>query len=288
MNTDNLYKLNTHEDKFHLHKILGVLALSNFIFRFSSYFIYGDMRFDILPHSILIHLLLPISSLIFKISSKRHESLAIIYPELRLHSIIFTARSVICYYLYYYNQPLYYRMIVCILTNISADIVTMLCGQKSTIRGVNMEHLNEKEERSLKISYSVSQILATLLMLSRMDNIFFVLFPIQYAAFGMTLVKKGIINSKIYNELYAWSLLLGYLFILDDTFSIVVFGISHNILSHLRLKCNMNKYLMWITYFLFYNNIYRMYIPDNMIFNYVVILGYVIKRSLKIYRLFHK
>lgn len=287
-NPNNVYKLNTHEDSFHLHKILGLLAVCNFTYRFINFIIYGDMRFDILPHSILIHLLLPVSSLIFKISSKRHEKLAIIYPELRLHSIVFTLRSVVCYYLCYYNYNIIYRIITCLMTNVLADVVTMFYGQTSTIRGLNMPKLTEKEIKGLKISYAGNQIAATVMMMTNMNCIFYVLFPIQFAAFGMTLVKKGIIDSNLYNELYAWSLLMGFTFIVNDTKTALVVGFSRYILSILRLNYNVNKYLLWSTFFSFYYLIHNIKMENFQLFNVVFVSLFMVKRIIKIFSIFHK
>ena len=37
MNIENIQKLKTKEDPFHIHKILGILSLSHFAFRISHF-----------------------------------------------------------------------------------------------------------------------------------------------------------------------------------------------------------------------------------------------------------
>ena len=113
INYENLHKLNTKEDSTYLHKYLGGICLCNFVYRFGIYFIYGNMNLNNNFALTLIgtHGLLSISSLIFHIPSIRNPSKPMIYPEFRLHSIIFAIRSVfICYQYYYQHCPIYYYL----------------------------------------------------------------------------------------------------------------------------------------------------------------------------------
>ena len=131
----NIYKLFTKEDGhyYHIHKILGGISLINYSYRFYLWYNYDDMFIvpNLLNSSlILCHALLSGSSFIFKLSSNRIRVTPIIWPEGRLHSIIFGYRSIFIVYiffLYWYTQYEifnYLRGIVAILTIISADYVT--------------------------------------------------------------------------------------------------------------------------------------------------------------------
>ena len=90
-----VYKgLFTHEDKFNAHKTMGFSCLLSYAYRFSMA---GerDMGFGSTNGTlacILLHMTLSISSLIFRIPSKRTLSMYRIWPEYRFHSIIFAWR----------------------------------------------------------------------------------------------------------------------------------------------------------------------------------------------------
>jgi len=79
-------------------------------------------------------------------------------------------------------------------------------------------------------------------------NLLYLAFPIQLAAFLMTLVRKNIISAKLYHLLYGLALLSGYIvnfFCYSLYFSILI-GF---ILYYLRIICKMNKYYMWFCVF---------------------------------------
>ena len=46
MNFKNFYKLFTIEDNYNIHKTLGVLSLSNFLYRYYLLIVYNNMNFD--------------------------------------------------------------------------------------------------------------------------------------------------------------------------------------------------------------------------------------------------
>lgn len=91
-----LKKLKTKEDPHHLHKTLGIFCLFNYVYRYYLLLSVGNMRLNNLYGilSILVHAALSLSSLIFYIPLKRNPLKPMIYPEYRLHSIIFALRSV--------------------------------------------------------------------------------------------------------------------------------------------------------------------------------------------------
>jgi len=119
-------KLFTPEDGYHIHKILGIVVLIHYLFQFSYVFIIGEFYFTnvIIPFIILIHGLLSASSLIFHIPQKRNPAAPMIYPEFRLHSIVFGLRSVICWFLYYFDYHYIFPIIICFITMAMADVIS--------------------------------------------------------------------------------------------------------------------------------------------------------------------
>jgi hypothetical protein len=93
----NVHKLMTKEDGHfgHVHKIIGITALGHYFYRTYLLFTTGSMQFDSSKFTlccILLHMVLSVSSFIFKIPNNRINSAPMIYPEFRLHSIIFAYR----------------------------------------------------------------------------------------------------------------------------------------------------------------------------------------------------
>lgn len=275
-------KLITNEDKFHFHKILGLSCLLHFIYRYCKFIFEGSMGFNTNydAYLVCIHMLLGMSSLIFRISSFRHTKLPIIYPELRLHNILFTMRSVVCFYLCYYEYPILYRMIACLLTNIGADIITCFLKQGTTIRDVIFyEGITERAMKRERLEYSDAQLAATIVMLGSCDMIFGTLLAIQIAPFTMTLVKKGIIGGKSAHLTYAYALLINYILVIYNTTYIVKFAIMKIIAAFMRFRFNINKYLMWIFLFALYYVTFEYQFKENIYFN-IFAISYVILRRL--------
>lgn len=226
VNVHNTGKLVTKEDGnfFHVHKILGVLCLAHFIYRIILLFRLGNMGFDSSYFTlgcILCHMLLSGSSFIFHIPNSRIRAAPMIYPEFRLHSIIFAYRSLLTMILqwvaarYDIQVPLYLRGAVVIITMVCADLVTRSYkDQGTTMRGMPFpEYVPSSFRNQLNTFYSVSQIFATaeVIFANRMDEVFAVVFPIQLAALLMTCVRKTIISAGAWHNYYALSLLSNYL-----------------------------------------------------------------------------
>ena len=89
----------TRHDPFHLHKTFGLFALLNFLLRF-----YYVVRFgtsfpateskSFACASVFIHAMLPAVSLFLPLPSKRNFASPMIWPEFRLHSVLFSSRHV--------------------------------------------------------------------------------------------------------------------------------------------------------------------------------------------------
>jgi hypothetical protein len=130
----NIRKLNTHEDVFYIHKTLGAVVLSNYIYRFYLLNTHHEMGLHTPLSMILLifHSLLSFSSMFFKLSNVRNRKIPIIYPEFRLHNIVFAMRSVFCCLSFYLFQryrediasPVLCNMGICMLTMKIADEIT--------------------------------------------------------------------------------------------------------------------------------------------------------------------
>lgn len=286
---NSLKRLFTKEDHLMTHKILGCFCLINFIYRYINFIVNGNMNFksnlDLL--SILPHLILSFSSLLFKISNNRHNSLPIIYPELRLHSILFASRSIICFYLAYHNYDIIYRMIICLLTNYIADLISHFLKRGTTVRDIKLyETISNKDEKELKKYYSNSQIGATLFMLGTHEMIFSTLFAIQIAPFTMTLVKKNIITSKMSHMIYSFSLWMNYIPILSSTTILIKIIIFKKICEVIRFDFNFSKYLMWPLIFSIYYLMRFLTLNNNHYLNYILISIAAFKKFLELYLIF--
>lgn len=261
INFGNIYKLFTKEDSMSVHKILGVLVLAHFTYRFYCLFKSGSFlinsKWDIL--FVVLHGLLSVSSIIFHIPKPRNQTGPMIYPELRLHTIIFTLRSVVCCLIGFYvsSWSIYYKICACFLTMISADFTTHHFREPNTKSPIRYVPFNEGTSQALqshlKYWYSSSQVFATIYMIKNVDCAFIPLFPIQLATFLMTLVRKNIIKPNAWHYLYTLSLWSNILVVLGYTPYEMMHQHAMVILFRLlRFNLNCNKYLVWSLLFLFY------------------------------------
>lgn len=83
-------------------------------------------------------------------------------------------------------------------------------------------------------------------LFGKIPYILSVAFPIQFASFMMTLVRKNIISSFWYHMLYGGSLLAVYLINAADIslYPIILIG---SLLIYLRVNMKLNKYVLWMT-----------------------------------------
>lgn len=271
MNINNLYKLFTHEDQLHIHKIAGMTCLINFIYRFVLLLINKTMDLNNYHamYLIIIHGFLSVSSLIFRISNNRIKSGPMIYPEFRLHSICFAMRSIICYLIMYNNLTynLELRIGVCFLTMIFADIITYYYKKETTMRAMPFDkNIQETDKKNITYFNSSQQIYATLFMLGSLETIFCPLFAIQIAAFLMTLVRKSIITTNLWHILYSLSLMINIFAICTITPSnLLIFSLCAKTFMFLRCK-NVSKYILWTIMFGIY------YMSNNMLSSVDIII----------------
>ena len=289
----NSYKLVTKEDSTHFHKILGILCLINYGYRYYLLLSRKSMElnnnFSVM--SVLIHGALSCSSMIFHIPHIRNRTAPMIYPEYRLHSILFVLRSVVCFLLTYFDFGFFYKVGVCYLTMVLADVVTIRYQSNSTtMRNMPFDsRISEKDQMEIIMMQSSQQIGATLFMFGNLDSCFSPMFAIQIAAFLMTLVRKNIIDSNMWHLIYNislwmnifcyYSLPIGYLIIQPNVFHIFYYWRFSFEKSKSKNQIIFgNKYIGWTLVFLvmhIYNTHFdekiTMYLLQN---NYDVVIRY--------------
>jgi len=197
----------------HIHKTLGVICLANYGYRYYLLFTTGSMHLNNSNACVMmcIHGLLSVSSFIYRIPSKRNRLAPMIYPEFREHSILFVIRSIICFFLRYYQCSIFYKMSACYGAMLLADFITLRhqtdAVMTTTMRDMPFDRrIPEKTQSEIIHMQSSQQIGATLFMFGNEDSCFTPMFSIQIAAFLMTLVRKNIIDSNLWHLLYNISL----------------------------------------------------------------------------------
>ena len=252
------YKLVTHEDNFHIHKILGMVALGNFFYRYICYWRYGSMFLDN-PQGIYtvgLHGLLSISSLLFHIPNVRNALQPMIYPEFRMHSILFAMRSVVCCFIHYHKLSYMYLILTCMSTFAFADIISWYYRgankpHDTTMRSMPFpDHFPLHNQEQIKKMHSYFQIGATLFMLCNINTAFSPILAIQLAALLMTLVRKNIITSHMWHSIYSLTLWINYILLPTITpaqFFLIqtLFNIHYFVVFRYRI----NKYLAWLVQF---------------------------------------
>lgn len=257
--------IGSHHDSLgfihHPHKILGFGALIHFISRWVLYMTTGSMHFsrdytDL--WFILGHFLLPISSFIFPIKSKRNFSNQIIWRELQLHNIVFSSRSCAIFtYIILTRDPsnTFARFIIVMAFHLLADLVSYLEGQGSTVRDSSWDFqiLPAWTKSYFKKFYAIAQMNATVALIFTqkfpLEYSIMILFTIQLSAFLMTLRLKGIINNDVWHIAYSISLALNYTItsVRNDIyiFMLLLFGFF-------RIQLQGNKYIGWCLVFAFH------------------------------------
>ena len=254
----NIYKLSTKEDEYHIHKLLGTFCLGNFIYRFYLLISCGSMQLNtpFAIYSVIIHGLLSLTSLQFHLSNVRNISKPMIYPEFRMHSILFALRSVIITIMYYYEWNYKYIITICYFVLFLSEYITKMYYVKNgnTMRNMPFDpSISEKDKINLTKMHSIMQIGATIFMLGNINSAFSPLFAIQTAAFLMTLVRKSIITTNTWHLCYTIGLFMNYL--LFPTFSpsfLLYLGFVINIHQRIVFPNKINKYIAWLCHFVIY------------------------------------
>jgi hypothetical protein len=267
-NLRNIPKLFGREDTFHCHKTLGLLTTLHFLYRAALAYQSPtlDMRFTprdpVMLAGIVFHAALSGTSLIFHLPSNRVRGAPMIWPEFRLHSILFAYRSLLVLFVYWWLPSIQWiRPFAAMNTLVIADLITNhykkqghLNPDQTTMRSMPFPANTPSAVISgMNFFYSTSQVFATInILYGSPEAIFITLFPIQFAAFWMTLVRKGILTAGQWHTYYALSLLSNYMYgymRADDTYLIPTYYNRTFALLFIigRFYYRIDKYFLWMT-----------------------------------------
>ena len=271
-NKTKISKLITHEDKFHIHKTMGVISLLNYFYLLFDCFYSGattDMTLRSVDGGFIgltwVHSILSLSALQFLIPRTRTGILPMIWQEFRAHSIVFAVRSFIIinvlYFLFHYSDDgddiartqsptaIAVRLAIVLLAMKLADVSTeYLRENKKETTTATMPYWSDCPaafQSAIKYFYTHSQFMATVVCLfATIPYVLAVAFPIQIASFLMTLVRKNIISAFWYHMFYGGSLLIVYLINAADPalYPVIILGIA---LICIRVHLKLNKYALW-------------------------------------------
>lgn len=254
--SNNLHKLATFEDSYHIHKTLGFLSIFLYWYNFYALVVYRDMNLNSRYGLVVlgIHGTLSLSSFIFSISKNRHNTLPIIYPEFRVHNLLFVFRSILCCLAFYSKLHMCLNMFICFATMLVADAVSKYykkANVTTTMRHMPfMDYLEDSEKMKVVRMHSFMQLIATYYMLENITTAYTPIFAIQIASFLMTLVKKGIIKTSDWHYIYSLALWLNILAVLDTNLSfIVAMNALCIFMYYWRIIFGMNKYAGWLIVF---------------------------------------
>jgi hypothetical protein len=262
-------QLITHEDPGHVHKTLGILCLLSYIWRLSQSGA-TDMGFATRPAltlpTIIMHWCLTLSAFIFKIPAKRIKSGDRIWPEYRLHALVFLSRSLAIMCVYYYEE--YYQLepnydlnfVIVMAALLAADISSWSVGDN---RSPSIRELDTHP--AVKFYFSVMQFGATagcLYGLRRYSLMFYMAFIVQLNPFLMTLRRKNLLSKSVVVTLYGVGLASAIALVIYEYTthtasgfnSFLCQGLIINLAAWLRLGPRLpliryvqdNKYLMWL------------------------------------------
>lgn len=272
-----LSKLATHEDPYHVHKILGVLSLLHFIYRYAYVLpATGTLGFEGTAFdwvTMTLHLSLSSSSLIFHVIKQRKLKFPMImWQEYRLHAIIFTLRcwSVFAFGFACSMQPWLQKLIhaslhgraICftvpLVHHVLADLITKWHGTPgvTSVRVAASKRTGKVKYEAVKMLYSFYQFIAIASHITPnsrdMDLGFNTLIAIQSSAFLMTLCRKNIITFRTHGIVYSLCLVLSA--------SYIVFTMCNDVggllgglgliaataaIFGLRVTLRINKYALW-------------------------------------------
>jgi len=253
----------THEDPFNVHKLLGFPCLLHFVGRTLSlpYRPFSDMFFTSGPETpalLAMHLCLSCSSLVFHIPKVRIKEGSRIWPEFRLHSIVFACRSLACMLLVWLERrfdpegpPRYWANVVIVFaTLIAADIASNSVdpiSRSNTIRGLQANAFT-------KFAFSYMQFLGTcgcLVGLRAFAGQFAIVFIIQTYAFTLTLRRKNLVSHRKTVIFYAYQLSIGAsaaqieIWQAGGLQAMAMFPALAACVALLRVGLELNKYVVW-------------------------------------------
>lgn len=261
----------TVHDAFHLHAVCGLYVLLHACYRLGLWAMHQQRSFQFGPDvqslaSLAPHAVLSLTGLaFFPLPAKRNAASPLLWPEGRLHSVVFAARSFVACVLAWLSMRtnsaawLWLRGPVALATCLGADMVTAKYGSvdRTTMRDMPWPSSATSLRPLVTLYYSISQIAATTVCILsyRLDEPFWVLCVVQISAFLFTCVRKGILGPRGWHLAYALLLGSGYALLmlaspvsepggeLRNTWSAVPIIVAA--VSLLRFRAGANKYALW-------------------------------------------
>mmetsp|Transcript_16030 Transcript_16030/g.34708 ORF Transcript_16030/g.34708 Transcript_16030/m.34708 type:complete len:356 (-) Transcript_16030:1586-2653(-) len=256
-------KLFTKHDPLHFHKILGLICLLHFIYRFGLFALTGSMGFErqnvvFVVGCMACHMALSGSALVFKLPKSRVKTdRPMIWPEFRAHNILFAYRPIIAIMAFKILAVLGLKQwqavagtILIFTTLVCSDLVSKHFQSKDrTMRGMPYpEGTSTADMARIKRFHAIAQFQATISTMVGMEFAFMTLMPVQISAFLMTLVRKGLIGPRQWHLLYAFTLVLPYIMmsrVFSANIALLPFYTITSFGSRTRLKYNINKFIIW-------------------------------------------
>jgi len=212
-----------------------------------------------------LHMVLSLSSFIFKVPVERVKGVTVIWKEMQIHNCIFVARAYTVFLLLFFNLNTTLSLtLVVLFWHIMADITTQYYGSPemgTTIRGsknfVGMGYLEQVEELGMLFS-SMAQIYAVYVLITCPHLLYplFTMIPIQLSALFGTLVRKGVISSQLNNFLYVICIIipvsLKYHWRVICIPSVIILSLIRFKLIGKSYYQREMKYIMWILFAIIY------------------------------------
>lgn len=279
----------------HAHKILGISALVSFIYRFSNI---GERDGNFGPNYgtlffIFHHWFLNVSSFIFKIPQRRIRDGGFrIWPEYRIHSLVFASRGLACMLLVWYEQmtstnateqyqPYYFMDLGIVLaTMAAADYGSRLQGEhrSNSIRGTSYSDPYGHWWAS-ECQFALTA--ACLIGMRRYSIHLGAVMIIQCNSFLMTLRRKNVASHEFLTATYGALLMLGLVVaVLDDDYNdcMLPAGTYGNIAVLLRMgPLHVNKYALWTILFLSMQLI-RNYTQAQILNNHFWVYAFIVTK----------
>lgn len=259
-------KLITHEDGmyYHIHKLLGIGCLTHFVYRIYVGLQNNATTMEFLPNyttflCICMHTALHISSFEFILPQQRNFKYNVIFPEMRLHTMLFAYRAVLTMLIKIYIPYIEWLTgFIVFATMVCADGVSIYFRNNKYNNGTMMRNnaysdgVLKKYAKEINTFYAVSQILATAnILYGTTESAFLTLLPIQIAPFLMTLVKKGFLHQTGWHIWYTLALLTNYYWgykyglTLTNTGNKYKYWLSVLYVVIGRVFYGINKYKLW-------------------------------------------
>ena len=262
-------RLISKEDPFHIHKTLALACLCSFVWRYmhTGRSDKTDMAFLTHPEltipTVLLHFLLTASAFVFKIPQRRIRDGSRIWPEYRMHALIFLTRSLVVMVRYWYEDryhlPRWYDF------NFFAVLATLAAadGASYSVRTAQSNSVRNLETHpAVRYFFSVTQFQATSALLMgqrRYAMCFLIVAVVQLTPFMATLRRKNLLGRQwmvfLYGVLLVFSGIIGNLYspgatVIEKRVSFV-FGYVAALWRMLPLpkavRWLQNKYLIWCT-----------------------------------------